>query len=200
MTGTELKILQAIIGDQTHQYSIRGISKELKMLYPQVHKAVQVMLEKELLISEKQGKNIILSLDARSVREEYIIAELERKRNVLDKHPILQLVEKDFEKMPYSQFICVLFGSYALGKAKKDSDIDLLFVIPEEYDYGAFEKAVRNCLTVPRLDINITTGKGLMEMWNTPLKLNVGNELLSRHIILRGAEQFLYLRRRYNFG
>ena len=71
---------------------------------------------------------------------------------------------------------------------------------PEEYEYSKFEKTIKTIITLPRLDLNITTERGLMEMWNNPLKLNVGNEILKKHLILTGTEQFLRLRRKYYLG
>ena len=95
------------------------------------------------------------------------------------------------------QYICILFGSYAKSKATTHSDIDLLLVIPFQDHYTDLEKNTKAIITLPQVDINIVTEQGLMEMWQKPGQLNVGNELLKSHIILQGAEAFLQLRRKY---
>ncbi|MEK6858164.1 MAG: hypothetical protein AABX39_06260, partial [Nanoarchaeota archaeon] len=63
-----------------------------------------------------------------------------------------------------------------------------------------FDTNVKTLITASNVDINITPEKGLFEMWNTPKKFNVGNELLKGHITLTNTESFLELRRRYEYG
>ncbi len=200
ISQTELKILKRLFGDLTKRQTIREIAIGLKLPYPQIHRSVKSLENKGLVSIAKSGKSSIIYPNQDLFREEFVIVEAERKIDILDKYSILKIINKDLERIIYTQFICILFGSYAAGTAKKESDIDLLFVIPEEYDYGKFEKNIKNAVTVPKTDIQVTTEKGLIEMWNTPSKLNVGNELLKNHIILRGAEAFLHLRRKYYVG
>lgn len=200
LSPTETKILKLLFDDLTKEYTIRGISLSLNLPYPQIHRSISSLSEKKLIKSTLQGKNIIINLTIEEKNDEYIQVENERKRDLINKYKIIRILLSDLGKVSYNQFICVLFGSYAERKAKKSSDLDLLFVIPEEYDYGKFERTIKNTLIISNADINITTEKGLLEMWNNPMKLNVGNELLKKHIILFGAEQFLKLRRRYYLG
>ncbi len=198
--GTELGILKTLFGDLTKEYTIRGLSKALELPYPQVHRSVQSLSGRGLVKKTKKGRSSFITLDFESFKEEYLITELERRRDKIDRHEVIGVLDDELDRAGYNQFICVLFGSYAGETAKKDSDIDLLFVIPGDYDYGKFEKSVKSAINIPKADIHITTEEGLLEMWSTPLKFNIGNELLKKHIILRGAESFLRLRRRYYVG
>lgn len=200
ITETELKILKKLFENLTAQYTIRELSTSLKLPYPQAHRSVKLLKTKSLIAIAKKGKSSIVSLNFETYRNEYVLTEIERKKDAINKYPILNVMDKDLEKFMYNQFVCILFGSYADWTAKKTSDIDLLFVIPNEYNYEKFEKSIKNSITIPNADIQITTEEGLIEMWNTPSKLNVGNELLKKHIILRGAEAFLQLRRKYYVG
>lgn len=199
LSKTELRILELMFDDLTRNYSILELAKTLELPYPQVHRTVKSLIKKKLLLSARRGKSLVLSIKT-EVYKEYISAELARRDKILQKYSNLAVVLEDLEKLTPVQFICLVFGSYAQKKATKTSDIDLLFVIPEDYDYKNFEKKVKNILTVPRTDINITTEQGLVEMWQKPGQLNVGNELLKGHIILKGAEAFLCLRRKYYAG
>lgn len=185
--------------DLTKEYSILALAKALKLPYPQIHRTVGSLIKKKLLLSSKQGKATILSIST-EVRKEYIGTELARRDKILQKYSNLAVVLEDLEKIMPTQYICLVFGSYAQKKVANTSDIDLLFLIPEEYNYKNFEKKIKNTLTVPRADINLTTEQGLIEMWQKPGQLNVGNELLKGHIILKGAEAFLCLRRKYYAG
>jgi len=197
LSKTELKILKLLFDDTTKEQTIREISLTLRQPYPQTHRSVGSLLKKGLIAKKTLGKSTIVRLPLEEKHDEYLSVEAERKKETIEKYKILLLIAGDIEKIRSNQFICILFGSYAAKKAGTDSDIDLLFVIPEEYGYGQFEKEVKSGITLSKVDINITTEKGLLEMWKSPLKLNVGNEILKKHLILYGAEQFLRLRRKY---
>ena len=197
---TELKILKQLSADLTRNYTIRELSKILKLPYPQTHRNVKSLSKKNIIDENKKGKSIVISLDFEHYKDDFLITEIERKKDIINKYSILKILDKDLERIKYNQFICILFGSYANKTAKKDSDVDLLFVIPEEYKYDKFEKNIKSTINIPDVDIQITTEQGLIEMWNTSLKLNVGNELLKKNIILRGAESFLHIRRKYYVG
>ncbi|MFH1682926.1 MAG: nucleotidyltransferase domain-containing protein [Candidatus Woesearchaeota archaeon] len=197
---TELTILKLLFEDLTKGYSIRELSLILKLPYPQIHRTISSLKKKDLIKKQQQGKSWIINLNLENVRDDYIAVEMERKKEIIHTYKTLNLLIKDLERVSFNQFVCILFGSYAEKRAKKESDLDLLFVIPEDYNYEQFEKAIKNAITLPNLDLNITTEKGLTEMWSNPLKLNVGNELLKKHVILYGAEQFLRLRRKYYVG
>lgn len=200
LSPTETKILKLLFDDLTREYTIRGISLNLNLPYPQIHRSIGSLSEKKLIKLMLQGKSIIINLALEEKNDEYVQVENERKRDLINKYKIIRIFLSDLEKVSYNQFICILFGSYAEKTAKKSSDLDLLFVIPEEYDYDKFERNIKNTIVVSNVDINITTEKGLLEMWNNPMKLNVGNELLKKHILFCGAEQFLKLRRQYYLG
>lgn len=200
ISATKLKILKKLLEDLTRDYTIREIAMALKLHYPQVHRSIKTLSDKKIINKAKKGGSSIISLNFEEFLEEYLIAEFERKKDITNKYSILKVLDRDLEKIKYNQYICILFGSYSNGTAKRHSDIDLLFVIPEDYDYEKFEKNIKNRINIPKVDIHITTEEGLIEMWNTPARLNVGNELLKKHIILRGIEAFLHLRRRYYVG
>lgn len=200
ISKTELRLLKIFLADLTRSYSIRELSRTAKVIYPQAHRAVQSLLKKELLVKEQKGKNWVLFINLRGDTDFFIAAEMERKNDILQKHPSLKILLHDLENLSHLQVLCILFGSFAAEEAQKNSDIDLLFVIPETYSYTLFEKAVKNTLTQSHLDLQITTEKGLLEMWQHPLQLNVGNEILKKHILLRGAEAFFLLRKRHYWG
>jgi len=199
LSKTEYKILELMFNDLTKKYSILELAKTLELPYPQIHRTATSLIEKKLLLSTRTGKTILLRTKT-EVCKEYISIELVRRDKILQKYRNLAIVLDDIEKITPSQYICLVFGSYAKNKATKESDIDLLFVIPDEYEYKTFERKIKTALIVPKTDINITTERGLLEMWQKPGQLNVGNELLKGHIILKGAEAFLSLRRKYYAG
>ena len=196
----ELRILEFLFEDLTTGYSMLQISKKLRISYPLTYNTIKFLVSKRIVSSEASGKSIIIKINLQEIKKEHVYAEESRRDKLLEKqHKIKSIIEK-LKKLNQIHFICVLFGSYAKQKAKPESDIDLLFIIPEEYYYERFDTNVKTLLTASNVDINITPEKGLFEMWNTPKKFNVGNELLKGHITLTNTESFLELRRRYEYG
>jgi predicted nucleotidyltransferase len=137
-------------------------------------------------------------LDFSTDHSNYLLAEMERVNDLCKKNTLAAIVRKNLLEVN-KNFICILFGSQAV-KYKPNSDIDLLFVIPQEYDFSEFERIIRNALIATNADLTFVPESSLHEMWSNPQKLNVGNELLKRHIILYGAEHFWHLRRKHHVG
>ena len=196
----ELRILELLLEDLVSGRSILGISKKLKLSYPLAYNTVKSLVKNGIVYSEKKGNASIIKINFKDIRKEHLYAELNRRDNILEKHYKIKSISDKVQKLNQIHFICVLFGSYSKGNPKQDSDIDLLFIIPEEYDYGKFDTNIRTIMSAHNVDINLTPEKGLFEMWNTVKKLNDGNELLKGHIVLKGVEDFLELRRRYEYG
>lgn len=76
----------------------------------------------------------------------------------------------------------VLYGSEARGDARPDSDIDVLVIIPDDFDTYASRKIE---ITESLYDVELSTGvaisplvvlKSLWERMNTPFTCNVARE------------------------
>ena len=200
ISKTEQKILELLFAELSKEHSITEVSNLLKLPYAQTHRSVESLLTKGLVGQIKKGKTSMITIKLTDQHAEYAYIERLRYEEIMKKNKGLALIAEDLEKISPVQFICILFGSCAAGTAKKDSDIDLLFVIPDGTDFKIFEKKIKGVITTSKVDINITTEQGLLEMWQKPMQLNVGNELLKGHIVFRGADSFLRLRRRYYVG
>ena len=65
-----------------------------------------------------------------TIKYDYIVEKLEKVNIIDEEHGVLELEDiietcsKIFER--YNVYFCYLFGSYAKGYAKEDSDVDLL--------------------------------------------------------------------------
>ncbi|MFH1638120.1 MAG: nucleotidyltransferase domain-containing protein [Candidatus Woesearchaeota archaeon] len=198
MLKNEIKALKCLFGDLSTKPTISGVVRELNQKYFQTYRTIKQLEKLGLVNISPIGKSKIIELDLSRYHPEYALIEIERSKEAC-KNKKLSLVLSRILEMN-KQFVCLLFGSYSVGKQRANSDIDLLFVIPEEYDYGKFEKLAKSELSLYNSDISITTEKGLLEMWSRPKQLNVGNELLKKHIVLFGAERFINLLRQHNVG
>lgn len=197
---TEMRILKRLFDDLTSTWTIHKLSVELKLPYPQIHRNTQLLIKRGLVIRENIGKSSNISIPLKNYNDDFINVEIERKKEAIVKYKTLKLLDDDLKKLNQVQFICLIFGSYAEKTTNPESDIDLLFIIPDEYSFKTFEKNARTYINIPKVDIHITTEKGLIDMWSNPEKINLGNEILKKHVIFRGAEAFLHLRERYYVG
>src|SRR3989338_1584929 len=195
----ELKVLKSLFDDLTTDLTIMDIARILKQKYFQTYMTIKNLAKSGDVIIKNVGKSNVVKLDIAKYNTNYIIAEIERTNNICKKNTSVKLVTEDIKRIN-KQFVCILFG-IQVKKPKLKSDIDLLFLIPKEYDYGSFEKEVRYALIARgKLDINIAFDESLHEMLSNPAKFNVGNELLKKHIVLYGAEHFLNLLRKHYVG
>ncbi len=196
LNKNEMKILEKMIENLSSEFTLLGMSKALNQKYSQTYKSIKSLIKQGLVKIKQVGKSKVIKLDFSKYHTEYAIAEIERLKETIKNKNVLIAFNKILKIN--KQFTCILFGSYALRQFKKDSDMDLLFIIPNEYNTHKFEKIVENNLSIHKVDINIVTEDSLFEMWAAPEKLNVGTELFKNHIVLIGAESFINLvRKRY---
>lgn len=197
LKNNEMKVLKVLLEDFSAEINIHEISKILKQKYPQTYKTVIDLVKSDVLTIKKIGKSKILKLNFDKYNTHYSIAEIERSSE-LCKNKILGIIRDHIFNLN-KNFICILFGSQTKGY-KQGSDIDLLFILPEEYDINNFEKISRRNLTMYNCDIQVVNEKSMLEMWSNPLMLNVGNEILKNHIIFYNGEHFFNLLRRHYVG
>jgi predicted nucleotidyltransferase/predicted transcriptional regulator len=122
----EMAIISLYTGDYNARFYLREIAK-LANLPLKTCQDVLVNLEKEKILKSKtEGKNkyFSLNLDNINVKSELVKAEIYRTELLLEKYPEF----KTFLKAIDTNFIIILFGSFAKLKADKNSDVDLFIV------------------------------------------------------------------------
>ena len=193
----ELKVLKLLLSDMTKEVTITDISKALKQNYFQTYRKISELTATENVSIKTIGKSKIVQLDYTKYNPHYIIAEVERMQDARVNKEIY-LIQKQIIEL-HKNFICILFGSQVITP-KKESDIDLLFIIPDNANYVLTEKAIKMQLAPYHCDINVIHEKNLLEMWANPKKLNLGNEILKKHIVLYGTEHFMNMLRHHYVG
>ncbi|MFO8015794.1 MAG: helix-turn-helix domain-containing protein, partial [Candidatus Woesearchaeota archaeon] len=63
LSETELRILKMLFEDLTKDYTIRELSKALKLPYPQAHRSIQSLAKRDIIKKTKKGKSSVISLD-----------------------------------------------------------------------------------------------------------------------------------------
>lgn len=95
-----------------------------------------------------------------------------------------------FKGMKSKLFVLLLFGSHAKKTQTKYSDIDLLFIVPDESE-DKMEKAIQNIAgTLPlEIHMNIFKESDFKAMKNSK-EITVGSEAINNNVILCGIEPY----------
>ena len=125
-----------------------------------------------------QGRNKIFSLtDSIEARNHLLMAELYKANMTMQRYPKLRVIFDEITRRIEAPMV-LLFGSYATGSARRESDIDILI---ETQDRAARER-------VKRVSRRISPKIGRFDP-----ESRLGREIIRDHVIITGAERFLAL-------
>ena len=176
----DVEVMQIYLQDFRREIYGRELTGKVLMSQKSVALTLE-RLEKEHLLKSKRRGNIRyyrLNEENLEVRDVLVIAEVVKKLEFLRQHrKIAHLLGEDSR-------VVGIFGSYATGTQKHDSDIDL-FIIGgrEKEDYDAKGKLFD-------LDISI---KYFSEDQFKIKKSSLCREIAKGHVLLFGAERFIAL-------
>jgi predicted nucleotidyltransferase len=196
---TENKIVGRLLRTPLRSISMHQIAIDTGLTYVTVHKIIPILFQRKLIKIEKKGKNNLISIDFENSRtEDLTSAIIDEKTILIKKHPKIFVLIKDIEQALVGKFfILLLFGSYAKEKEKKNSDIDLLFILPERKSIEEYKEKIDKVmkLTTLKKDINLVSTDDFIEMLNQ--KYSVGREAFEEGIVLFGAEHFYMMVKEY---
>ncbi len=183
---TTLKILSLYLDDYKKSLHVREISREIQIDV----KAIQLQLQKlekiNVLSSIIKGRNKDYHLNLDNVTTKYylIMAEVFTTVIYLKKNFVIKkLVEEIGNK---TDGIMILFGSFAKENHTKESDVDIFVITNAKIKTNS----ITGSTSVIRHEINFKFAnkqqflEGLRN--NDPLI----KEIISNHIILKGADEF----------
>jgi predicted nucleotidyltransferase/biotin operon repressor len=140
------------------------------------------------LVSRVVGRNkeFTIRFDDMEKSKRFLLSlENARTLRFLDRNPKVKEVVSKIT--PFIKGIAIVFGSYAKGTQKKESDLDVF--IAGDYD----EKKVKEFSELYGIRINVKK----MSLRNFSVALREKDifikEILSSHVILLGTEEYLYL-------
>jgi len=171
-----LGLIGQFLGDYNREIYGRGMVGKVPMSQKAIALALDNMENQSILKSRKQGnmKYFRMNLENPEVKDIIVSAEIMRKLEFFKKHrKIANLFKQDSR-------IVGIFGSYAKGTEKGDSDIDLFVIgskLREDYD----KKGKPYDLNI---SIKYFTEKGFK------IKNNLIKEIAASHIIIFGIEKF----------
>jgi len=178
--------MKEFVSNITTKFSIKQISEILGKKYAVIHRSIIPLIENNYLTRDEKD---LISLNYRINNPELSYVESLRKKKLFDKNKDLKMFCEDcFKSLRSDFFVSILFGSSVVEKGR---DIDLLFIFSKS-EVEKNEKIIMNIANnfTLNLDINVISVESAYEMLSKYEMTNVLNELLNKHIILFGGENF----------
>ncbi len=168
----ELDIIELLLKSNSH---IRGIAKKLDESHSTILRKLSNLKKENVVDSRKEGKNKIFYLKKNIISHRYILqTELHKLTKLLKQNPELSVILEEILKKTNEKLI-ILFGSYAKGLARKDSDIDIYI----ETKNRNVKKEIEDIHT--KINVKI----GTFDSNSSLIK-----EIIKDHIIIKGIEDF----------
>lgn len=197
---TENRILGNLLLTPLESKSLNQVAAQTKLSYVTVHKLMPNLVKRGLIKMQRKGKANLVSIDIEQAPlEKLSSAILSERGRFIKKHPLTAVLSREIEESLAGEFyILILFGSYAREKSKKESDIDLLFIIPNREEAEMYKEKINKAIKLyPKVkkDFNIVSAKDFMDMLNQ--RYTVGRSILQHGIALFGAEHYYSMVRSY---
>ena len=185
ITENYFKILALFTGGFNKEYYIREVNTILK-ISPDTARLILGDLERRNVLESKiRGKIKVYKIKKSNLAKVYLILTENYKRiKFFEKH--FQIQEIITKISPFIIGLALIFGSYAKGKEKKDSDLDIFIV--GNYD----EKQIDNISEIYGAEINIKN-YSVKTFQNNLTKDILIKEVLDNHIVIKGTEEFIQL-------
>jgi len=179
----KLRILNYLGKHPQQGFTLHELSKETGIPYATFHRAVGGM--EGLITLKRVGKAKVITANNENpvLKSWLIISSEEEKKGFLKKQPLLNKIASKLSTTD----IVVLFGSYAKGKQREDSDIDLLIINKRGEKSITFSKY--ETLFKKRINPMFITKEEFRRMLQDKEE-NVGKQVLKDHIILKNPEGF----------
>lgn len=168
----ELEIILILIKNKSY---LREIARTLQESHSTILRKINRIIKENILDYKKEGKNKVFFIKKNLKAKNYIYsAEIYKLSKLLGKYPELGIIFEDVKKIAKKGMI-ILFGSYAKGNPKQNSDVDIY------------------------IETSDTTLKNKLKNINSKINLKIGKfdtnsllikEIIKNHIIVRGVEEF----------
>jgi len=167
-----LEITLVLIKGKSH---LREIARTLKKPHATVLRKLNDLVNMQILDYKIEGRNKVFFIKNNLNSKNYVYsAEIYKLSKLIEKYPELGVIFEDIKKS-LPKLMIVLFGSYAKGIEKRESDIDIYI----ETANNSIKEKIKGINS----KINVKIGK----FDTTSLLIK---EIIKNHVILRGVEQF----------
>ena len=168
----KLEIVNTLLKRPNH---VRGAAKEFGINHMTVSRKLKELLDENVVDYRQEGKNKVFFLKKTLEAKNHVYAaELYQLLQAVKKYPHLRKIIRAVQENKEIK-MAVLFGSYAKGLAKKDSDIDIYV--------ETTDKKIKQDLEL--LDSRLSVKIGRYNQENLLIK-----EIEKNHVIIKGVEGY----------
>jgi len=156
-----------------------------------LYKALSNCMAESIVTTQQVGKSLLYQLEINSKSASYL-GLLASELHNLPQKTLREIEEKVSKRVP--SFIGVVFGSYAKGKQKKDSDLDINIIVQDKEMVNEATIAIKKVKLYSLIPIhtNIFTADEFVEMLKIDEE-NVGKEIVRNHLVFYNATSFYML-------
>jgi len=197
LTESQFKILEPLTRNMLKEYSIKDIKESCG---EKSNNALSLALKKfkdENLVKERRvGRSLLYTLNIDNDLVFNYIALINTKKLPKSVLRAIERIKEDVEKHT-SFFSIVIFGSYAIGKQTKDSDLDVAVFIEEENKRKIIEAAIKSSELKTPLEIhsNVISKEEFLEMLKIDNE-NLGKQIARKHLSVYNSHIFYSLLKR----
>ena len=168
----KMEVLKELLRGRSH---VRGLAKKIGTNHMSVSRKIKELFESNVLDYKKEGKNKVYFIKKTPEAKAYVfMAENYKLLRLIEKYPHLRKIIEGIQKNKNIK-LAVLFGSYAKGTVKKDSDIDVYIETKN--------RKIKH-------DFEIIDSKLSIKIGKYDKKSPLIKEIEKNHVIIKGFEEY----------
>lgn len=191
ITNKQLQIFEVFAKKPFAEYTRTEIKKAAKeKSNNSLALAINLFKKEEVLIEKKIGKSGLLTLNLENDLTFYYLALCNHNRiHHLAKLSLNLLKREILEDTPF--YSMAIFGSYAVGEQKKDSDLDIAIFIESEEKRKHIEASVNSAKlkSAIEMDVHVIPRAEMLEMLNNKEE-NLGKQIARKHLAVHNHRIF----------
>jgi len=195
LTKKEFKIIELFVNNVFMEPTIRDIMKKLKTSsYSWTYNAVKLLEKENVLNITKKGNSSLCKINLEEQKTITYLSVVEQLRASKKNIPNIKKIMKEIE---ISYFTLLVTGSYAGGKKRKDSDLDIVVIVGENRRVKPILNKLRNAgeIIIPEVHPYVFTEDEFIKMLTEDGE-NYGKEIAKKHLIIAGAEPYYRILRK----
>lgn len=197
LTKSQFKIFEPLTKNMLKEYSIKEIKEACgEKSNNALTLALKKFKEENIVKERKIGRSLLYTININNELVFNYIQLINTKK--LSKFALraIERIKEDVEKHT-SFFSIVIFGSYAIGKQTKDSDLDVAVFIEEENKRKMIETAIKSSELKTPLEIhsNVISKEEFLEMLKIDNE-NLGKQIARKHLSIYNSHIFYSLLKR----
>ncbi len=155
-----------------------------------VHASLKRFVEKKILKSKSVGNSIAYSLN-NSVIALNTVGYIAEHSSTIQKGIPWKNIQKLLDKLKTAFFIAIITGSYAKGKQKETSDVDIAIICDDKQNPTAILSQIKleSELMIPEFHPYVFTQAQFYEML-TNKEENYGKEIARKNLIITGGKEY----------